>query len=79
MSTPDQEEWREFLKALHEPCPEPIGTRIRLLAMPSDPCPIPEGAEGTVSGGNGAQMWVAWDSDRTLCLLPLKDSYEVIK
>ena len=29
----------------------PVGTRIRLLAMPDDPNPIPAGTCGTVGGG----------------------------
>ena len=63
---------------LSEPCPLPVGTRVRVTGiMPNEPCPIPVGTEGTVTGGNGGQIWVKWDSDRALILLPT-DPYEVI-
>jgi hypothetical protein len=67
------------------------GTRVRLVAMPDDPDPIPYGAEGTVIGGSegfgpsslfasgGQQVWVTWDSGRTLNLIPGIDRWEVIQ
>lgn len=62
-----------------QPCPHPIGTRIRTTgAMENDPDPIEIGSTGTVTGGNGEQLWVAWDDGRTLNLLPQVDPYEVI-
>ena len=63
---------------LNQPCPVPKGTRIRLLAMPDDPNPIERGEEGVVTGGNGAQIFVDWDSGRSLILLPTIDQYEIV-
>lgn len=59
----------------------PIGARIRLLAMPDDPDPIPHGATGTVDHVNSGlipQIGVRWDDGRTLFLLPGIDRYEII-
>ena len=55
--------------------PKP-GDRIRLIAMPDDPNPIPPGTKGTVVGveqiGSGREKWfqvdVDWDNGRTLML-----------
>lgn len=62
--------------------PVPVGTRVRLVSMPNDPDPIAVGDVGTVVGGHigsiGDQVWVRWDSGRTLNLLPKKDTWEVI-
>jgi len=63
---------------LSEPCPLPAGTRIRLVKMTDDPCPIEPGAEGTVTGGSGAQIWVEWDDGRGLALATDVDRWEVI-
>ncbi len=62
------------------PCPQPVGTRVRVTGtMPNDPDPMPIGSTGTVTGGNGGQIWVRWDdSQRSLILLP-DDPYEVIQ
>ena len=57
------------------------GDRIRLLAMPDDPDPIPAGSTGTVissTTGTIAQLEVEWDSGRTLALIPGVDQYEII-
>lgn len=69
----------DFWNRLREPLPVPAGTRIRLLDMPNDPAPIGFGTTGTVTDGNGAQMWVDWDNGRNLALLVGLDKYEVIK
>jgi len=63
------------------PCKE--GDRIRLVEMPDDPCPIPEGSEGTVDRfvklwGNEIQIGVKWDSGRTLSLIHPKDKFTVL-
>ena len=57
------------------------GDRIRLLAMPDDPDPIPAGSTGTVisaTKGTFAQLEVDWDNGRTLALIPGVDQYEII-
>jgi hypothetical protein len=57
------------------------GDRIRLLAMPDDPDPIPLGSTGTVisvTTGPFAQIEVDWDNGRTLALIPGVDRFEVI-
>jgi len=63
---------------LREPCPVEPGTRIELVHMSDDPCPIEPGTTGTVTGGNGAQMWVDWDNGRGLMLIPGQDRWRVI-
>jgi hypothetical protein len=68
------------------------GDRIKLLAMPDDPAPIPAGATGTVKsvvpqrgiGGVVAydQVWVQWDQPherRSLSLCVPPDQFEVIQ
>ena len=59
------------------------GDRIRLLSMPDDPDPIPVGSTGTivsVTEGPLGQVQVKWDdSNRTLCLIPGVDRFEVIE
>lgn len=57
------------------------GDRIRLILMVDDPDPLPEGSEGIVTRvttGSYAQVDAAWDSGRSLALLPGVDSWEVI-
>jgi hypothetical protein len=57
------------------------GSRIRLIAMPDDPDPIPAGSEGVVvevTDGPFAQIEVRWDNGRTLHLLPDVDCFEII-
>ena len=57
------------------------GTRIRLLAMPDDPDPIPVGSTGTVLAVTEeplGQIEVDWDSGRTLALIPGVDRFEII-
>ena len=58
------------------------GDRIRLLSMPDDPDPIPAGSTGTIESvtvGPFGQVWVRWDSSRTLALIPGVDRFEVIE
>jgi len=59
------------------------GSRIRLLAMPDDPDPIPAGSEGVVvevTDGPLAQIEVRWDnSSRSLALVPGVDVFEIIE
>ena len=58
------------------------GDRIRLLAMPNDPDPIPPGSTGTVvsaTAGTFAQIEVDWDNGRTLALIPGVDQYDIIE
>ena len=58
------------------------GDRIRLVAMPHDPDPIPTGSLGTVvavyNHGNWAQIDVDWDSGRTLMLSLPDDCVAII-
>lgn len=68
----------EFFDRLRQPSPLAVGTRIALVAMPSDPDPLPPGTQGTVTGGNGAQVYVDWDGGRSLILLPGVDRWRVI-
>ena len=60
--------------------------RIRLLAMPEDPNPIPTGELGNMvsvfSHGTGKSAWhqvdVAWDNGRTLMLTLPMDRFEIL-
>lgn len=66
--------------------PKP-GDRIRVLAMPDDPDPIPTGAVGTVIGvashGDGENAWhqvdVEWDNGRSLMLTLPPDRIEILR
>lgn len=72
-------ETNDFFTALREPCPHPEGTRIEITGpMPDEPDPIPIGTKGIVTGGNGSQLHVDWDSGRTLILLVARDPYRVL-
>jgi hypothetical protein len=61
------------------------GTRIKLLEMPHDPFPIKIGDEGTVKrigvevGDGVRQVFVKWDTGRTLILLDGIDRYEILE
>lgn len=68
----------QFFNRLRQPCPVRVGQRIRLTWMGSDPDPVPVGSEGTVTGGNGAQVYVDWDNGRSLILIPGTDRWAVI-
>jgi hypothetical protein len=58
------------------------GDRIRLIDMPDDPSPIEPGAEGLVVGvvdmHPNYQIWVKWDSGRSLALVTPPDTFEII-
>jgi hypothetical protein len=66
--------------------PKP-GDRIRLVAMPDDPDPIPIGEVGTVievrRHGDGNNVWhqvdVEWDHGRTLMLTLPPDRIEILQ
>lgn len=68
---------------LSQPCPVEVGKRVRVTGVQrNDPDPLPVGLEGTVTGGNGDQIWVDWDPipgshKRTLILLA-DDPYLVL-
>lgn len=64
-----------WLDELRQPCPEAVGQRIELIAMPDDPDPIAPGSRGTVTGGTGGQMRVAWDCGRSIMLIPGADHW----
>jgi hypothetical protein len=63
------------------------GDRIRLVAMPDDPDPIPIGEVGTVievtRHGDGRNAWhqvdVEWDHGRSLMLTLPPDRIELLK
>mgnify|MGYP001860289206 FL=1 len=58
----------------------PPGTRVRLVSMPDDPDPVPEGTCDTVLAVDGAgQLLMRWDNGRSLSLLPGVDSFEVLE
>lgn len=68
----------DFFSDLSAPCPLAVGTRVEVVGvMRDDPAPMEVGAKGTVTGGNGSQIWVAWDNGRSLILLTT-DPYRVI-
>ncbi len=58
------------------------GDRIRLLAMPDDPDPIPPGTMGTVTAvrqyDSWAQIDVDWDNGRKLMLAVPPDQVELL-
>jgi len=68
----------DFWDRMREPCPLAPGTRIELVSMSNDPDPVAFGTRGTVTGGNGRQIWVEWDNGRSLMLLPGVDRWKVI-
>ena len=58
----------------------PPGTRIRLIEMPDDPAPLPEGSCGTVLAVDDAgQLLMQWDNGRSLSLIPGVDNFEVLE
>ena len=58
----------------------PPGTRVRLVSMPDDPDPVPEGTCGTVLAVDGAgQLLMRWDNGRSLSLIPGVDNFEVLE
>lgn len=62
----------------------PVGTRIRLVKMGEDPCPMEPGAEGTVlqcikwPHDDTHHVTVSWDGPRALNLVIPPDEIEVI-
>lgn len=64
-----------------------VGDRIRLVRMPDDPSPIPEGATGEVNcvydfRDGHVQYGVCWDAphqDRSLSVVVPPDEIEVIE
>lgn len=62
------------------------GDRVRLVFMPNDPDPIPEGTEGTVEEvvamdwgqDKKTQVYVRWDNGRTLSCVCPPDFLEIL-
>lgn len=62
------------------------GDRVRLVFMPNDPDPIPEGTEGTVEDvvtmdwgqDKKTQVFVKWDNGRTLSCICPPDFMEIV-
>jgi hypothetical protein len=62
------------------------GDRVRLVFMPNDPDPIPEGALGTVDDvvqlpwgfDIRTQVYINWDNGRTLACVCPPDHLEII-
>jgi hypothetical protein len=62
------------------------GDRVKLVFMPNDPDPIPEGTEGTVedvvdlSWGQDirSQVQICWDNGRTLACICPPDYLQII-
>lgn len=64
---------------LSDPSPVEIGRRVEFIAHGEpDPDPLSPGEQGTVTGGNGMQLYVNWDSGRSLILLPGIDRFRVL-
>lgn len=64
---------------LSDPCPVEAGKRIEFIAHAEpDPDPLTPGERGTVTGGNGEQVFVRWDSGRSLILLVQADRFRVL-
>jgi len=60
-----------------------IGVRIRLISMPEDPDPVPNGSFGTVREVHRHHDWmqveVDWDNGRRLMLTIPDDLIEVLR
>lgn len=67
----------DFLDQLHDPCPVAKGERVEITGTMQDPNPLPIGMRGTVTGGNGGQIYVDWDNGSRLMLLA-EDPYRVL-
>ena len=73
----NETQWKHRLQYARDHYPP--GTRVRLLAMPDDPQPIPPGTTGTVMGVDDAgQLLMKWDNGRTLAIVPGEDSFTVL-
>ena len=76
MNTPDRWAYRrEYARRSYPP-----GTHIRLIEMPDDSDPLPEGSCGTVLAVDDAgQLLMQWDNGRSLSLIPGVDNFEVLE
>ena len=56
-----------------------VGTRLRLLVMCDDPCPVPVGTCGTVDHiDDMGNIHMKWDTGSSLALIPGVDEWEEI-
>lgn len=67
-----------FFEMLREPCPVPAGVRIELVHTSDPYTELRPGDRGTVTGGNGAQIHVAWTTGSNLSLVVGEDSWRVV-
>ena len=57
----------------------PIGSRIELVEMVDDPCPIEPGAKGELLYiDDTGTLFVSWDNGRRLGVVPGQDNFTVL-
>ena len=74
MNFPSREEVERIRKKY------PPGTRVRLISMEDDPCPVPPGTEGVVGKVDDAGgVHTVWSNGSGLAFIPEHDIVEIIK
>ncbi len=65
--------WAEFLRSKY------VGKTVRLINMPYDPNPIPQGTKGIVESVDDAgHLHVKWENGRMLNLVINTDTFDVL-